>query len=140
MNNTNKKDSLKPVLNTSRRRWKNTKDEVKGKESERFREVLYKLAYKQLGPGEWKRLAHHWAFTEEQIRAVEHQYTGNNLLYNLTHLRFDLFDLGPSSYKEHGFRIMLIWAHGLAADLNPMRELYESLTAIGKRNVAGNLF
>lgn len=33
---------------------------------------------------------------------------------------------------------MLIWAHGLAADVNPMRELYESLTAIGKRNVAGN--
>ncbi|KAI4458891.1 ankyrin repeat and death domain-containing protein [Holotrichia oblita] len=115
-----KDNTLKPVLNTSRRRWKNNKDEVKSKESERFREVLYKLAYKQLAPGEWKRLAHHWAFTEEQIRAIEHQYTG------------------PSSYKEHGFRVMLIWAHGLATDVNPMRELYESLTAIGKRNVAGN--
>lgn len=33
---------------------------------------------------------------------------------------------------------MLIWAHGLAPDVNPVKELYESLTAIGKRNVAGN--
>ena len=32
---------------------------------------------------------------------------------------------------------MLIWAHGLGPEVNPMRELYESLTAIGKRNVAG---
>lgn len=45
--------------------------------------------------------------------------------------------VGPSSYKEHGFRMMLIWAHGLAEDVNPVKELYESLTAIGKRQVAG---
>lgn len=81
--------------------------------------MLYKLSYKQLGPGEWKRLAQHWAFTEEQIRAIEHQYTG------------------PSSYKEHGFRMMLIWAHGLAQDVNPVKELYESLVAIDKKHVAG---
>lgn len=66
-------------------------------------------------------MAQHWAFTEEQIRAIEHQYTG------------------PSSYKEHGFRMMLIWAHGIGHDINPIKELYESLTAIGKRPVAGKL-
>lgn len=44
--------------------------------NERLRAILYKLAYKQLTNGEWKRLAHHWAFTEEQVRAIEHQYTG----------------------------------------------------------------
>lgn len=71
-----KEGGLKPVLSTARRKWRLSKDEGKPKESERLREVLYKLAYKQLGPGEWKRLAQHWAFTEEQIRAIEHQYTG----------------------------------------------------------------
>lgn len=65
------------MLNTARKKWRsNSKDEDRGKSSERLREILYKLAYKQLQPGEWKRLAMHWAFTEEQIRAIEHQYTG----------------------------------------------------------------
>jgi hypothetical protein len=66
-------------------------------------------------------LAHHWAFTEEQIKAIEHQYNG------------------PSSFKEHGFRMMLIWSHGLGPEVNPVRELYESLTAVGKRPVADAL-
>lgn len=60
--------------------------QVQGLENnERLRAILYKLAYKQLGAGEWKRLAYHWAFTDEQIRAIEHQYTGrgNFLLYFL---------------------------------------------------------
>lgn len=76
---SSKKDgSLRPVLNTARRKWRSTsKDEGKGRSSERLREILYKLSYKQLQPGEWKRLAIHWAFTEEQIKAIEHQYTGN---------------------------------------------------------------
>lgn len=45
--------------------------------------------------------------------------------------------IGPSSYKEHGFRMMLIWAHGLSSDVNPIKELYESLVAIGRRPLAG---
>lgn len=53
-----------------------SKDDSKRWDNERLREILFKLAYKQLTPGEWKRLAHFWAFTEEQIRAIEHQYTG----------------------------------------------------------------
>ncbi|KAG8223082.1 hypothetical protein J437_LFUL002030 [Ladona fulva] len=88
---------------------------------ERLRELLWKVSYKQLGPGEWRRLALHWKFTEDQIRAIEHQYTG------------------PSSYKEHGFRMLLIWAHGLPPDSNPVKELYESLTAIDKKGIAGKL-
>lgn len=38
--------------------------------------ILQKLAHKKLGPGEWKKLAHLWAFTDEQIKAIEHQYIG----------------------------------------------------------------
>ncbi|KAF5288040.1 hypothetical protein FQA39_LY15536 [Lamprigera yunnana] len=114
-----KEGSLKPVLNSARMKLRYSRDDgVRRWDSERLREVLFKLAYKQLGPGEWKRLANYWAFTEEQIRAIEHQYTG------------------PSSFKEHGYRMMLIWAHGLAFDANPIRELYDSLTTIEKRTVA----
>ncbi|XP_065169761.1 ankyrin repeat and death domain-containing protein 1A-like [Atheta coriaria] len=127
--NTKERRSCKPVLNTARLKWHSfSKDECEEtpvatshRDNERLRAVLYKLSYKQLGPGEWKRLAQHWAFTEEQIRAIEHQYTG------------------PSSYKEHGFRMMLIWAHGLAQDVNPVKELYESLVAIDKKHVADAL-
>lgn len=122
-NNFNKKEGgLRPVLNSARMKLRYSKDEgVRRWDSERLREILFKLAYKQLSPGEWKRLANHWAFTEEQIRAIEHQYTG------------------PSSYKEHGYRMMLIWSHGLTPDANPIRELYDSLTAIEKRSVADAL-
>ncbi|XP_050304038.1 ankyrin repeat and death domain-containing protein 1A-like isoform X3 [Anthonomus grandis grandis] len=111
--------SLRPKLS---RRWRSaSKDETRAKEYERLKEVLYKLAYKHLGPGEWKKLAYHWSFTEDQIKAIEHQYNG------------------PSSYKEHGFRMMLIWAHGLNADTNPIKELYESLVAVGKRPLADTM-
>ncbi|XP_049791659.1 ankyrin repeat and death domain-containing protein 1A-like isoform X4 [Schistocerca nitens] len=103
-----------------RRRWQLSREEA-ATGNERLRAVLWKVAYKQLAPGEWKRLAHHWAFTDEQIKAIEHQYTG------------------PSSYKEHGFRMMLIWAHGLGPEVNPIKELYESLTAIDKKGVADAL-
>jgi len=51
--------------------------------SEQIRSVLWKLAYKQLAPGDWKKLAFHWAFTPEQIKAIEHQYTGKSILCNV---------------------------------------------------------
>lgn len=63
----------------TRRKWsvRASRDETqKLRESERLKEILYKLAYKRLGPGEWKKLAQHWAFTDDQIKAIEHQYNG----------------------------------------------------------------
>lgn len=76
-NDSKKKNSTKPVLNTARRKLRMSRDSGQGMESnERLRQVLYKLAHKQLAAGEWKRLAYHWAFTDEQIKAIEHQYTG----------------------------------------------------------------
>ncbi|EEZ97168.2 Tankyrase-like Protein [Tribolium castaneum] len=115
-------NGFKQSLSTARSKWRSTKEDIRGRDNnERLKEILYKVAYKQLGPGEWKMLAHHWAFTDEQIKAIEHQYNG------------------PSSYKEHGFRMMLIWSHGLGPDVNPIRELYESLTAVGKRPLADAL-
>lgn len=44
--------------------------------SEFMKEVLWRLATKQLRQGEWKRLAIYWRFTESHTKAIEHQYTG----------------------------------------------------------------
>ena len=45
-------------------------------ETQHIRSILWKLATKYLRPGEWKRLAQHWRFTDAHIRAIEHQWTG----------------------------------------------------------------
>ncbi|OAD61080.1 Ankyrin repeat and death domain-containing protein 1A [Eufriesea mexicana] len=86
--------------------------------SEHIRSILWKLAYKQLGPEDWKKLALHWAFTHDQIQAIEHQYTG------------------PSSYKEHGYRMLMIWASGLNPEASVGKELCDALTAVDKKSVA----
>jgi hypothetical protein len=46
--------------------------------AEQMKGVLYRLASKQLKPGEWRKLAHHWHFSEEHIKAIQHQYTGRS--------------------------------------------------------------
>ncbi|XP_024879460.1 ankyrin repeat and death domain-containing protein 1A-like isoform X4 [Temnothorax curvispinosus] len=96
-----------------------------GRLTEQVRSVLWKLAYKQLAPGDWKKLAFHWAFTPEQIRAIEHQYTASIA--------------GPSSYKEHGFRMLMIWASGLNPDIPLIKELCEALSAVNKKAVADSI-
>lgn len=45
-------------------------------ETKQVRGMLWNLAYKLLSKNEWKKLAEHWAFTEEQIAAIEEQWTG----------------------------------------------------------------
>ncbi|XP_048476437.1 ankyrin repeat and death domain-containing protein 1A-like isoform X3 [Rhincodon typus] len=83
------------------------------------RSVLWNLATKHLKPGDWKKLAEHWDFSKKHIKAVETQWTGSN------------------SYKEHGYRMLLIWLHGIITlGKHPIKELYESLVKIGKAEVA----
>lgn len=89
------------------------------KDLSRVRSVLWTLATKLQRPGDWKRLAHHWHFTAEHIRALETQWTGSD------------------SYKEHGYRMLLIWLHGVASEgKHPIKELYESLVDIGNTELA----
>ncbi|KAI4477272.1 hypothetical protein M0804_012862 [Polistes exclamans] len=121
-------DSDKEIreLTPARRRWREDTRGVfmenmnngNGALTETIRSVLWKLAYKQLGPGDWKKMAQHWAFSHEQIRAIEHQYTGS------------------SSYKEHGFRMLLIWASGLNSETPLVKELCKTLRTINKKSLA----
>ncbi|XP_011693596.1 PREDICTED: ankyrin repeat and death domain-containing protein 1A-like isoform X2 [Wasmannia auropunctata] len=105
-----------------------------GRLSEQVRSVLWKLAYKQLAPGDWKKLALHWTFTPEQIKAIEHQYTEQ------PYEKDDKAPIvGPSSYKEHGFRMLMIWASGLSPDVPLMKELCEALSAVDKKAVADSV-
>jgi len=49
-----------------------------------MKEILWKLATKQLKSGDWKKLSVYWKFTPEHTRSIEHQYTGVfiSLYYN----------------------------------------------------------
>ncbi|XP_068082539.1 ankyrin repeat and death domain-containing protein 1A-like [Anabrus simplex] len=111
-------EELEPIVRFNRKCRMNCDGQV---DRESFQKLLWRVAYKQLRQGEWKRLALHWTFTDDQIRAIEHQYTGQ------------------SSYKEHGYRMLLIWAQGLGPQVNPVKELHESLAAIGKTSVADSI-
>uniref|UniRef100_A0A674J3T8 Ankyrin repeat and death domain containing 1B n=1 Tax=Terrapene triunguis TaxID=2587831 RepID=A0A674J3T8_9SAUR len=91
-------------------------------QTKQIRSCLWNLAYNQLKPQEWKKLALFWKFTEEQIKAIEEQWTGKK------------------SYKEHGHRMLLIWLHGiLLAHQNPVKHIYEDLVHVGFQQVAGKL-
>jgi len=46
--------------------------------------------------------------------------------------------VGASSYKEHGFRMLTIWASGLNPDVPLARELCDALSAVDKKTIAGN--
>lgn len=48
--------------------------------------------------------------------------------------------LGSSSYKEHGFRMLMIWASGLNPDVQLIKELCDALSAVDKKAIAGNPF
>ena len=48
-----------------------------------------------------------------------------------------LFLTGPASYKEHGYRMLLIWLHGVKKDESPTKCLFEALVAIDNRDLAG---
>uniref|UniRef100_A0A8C8RTY9 Ankyrin repeat and death domain containing 1B n=1 Tax=Pelusios castaneus TaxID=367368 RepID=A0A8C8RTY9_9SAUR len=91
-------------------------------QTKQIRSCLWNLAYNQLKPQEWKKLALFWKFTDEQIKAIEEQWTGKK------------------SYKEHGHRMLLIWLHGiLLAHQNPVKHIYEDLVNVGFQQVAENI-
>ncbi|EZA55268.1 hypothetical protein X777_04822, partial [Ooceraea biroi] len=47
--------------------------------------------------------------------------------------------VGPSSYKEHGFRMLMIWASGLNPDVSLAKELCDALSAVDKKTIADSV-
>nr|XP_020839207.1 ankyrin repeat and death domain-containing protein 1A isoform X3 [Phascolarctos cinereus] len=93
-----------------------------GVETQHIRSVMWCLATKYLKHNDWKKLAHHWKFTDAHIRAIEQQWAGTK------------------SYREHGHRMLLIWLHGvIMAAENPNKGLYEGLVGIGRRDLAESI-
>ncbi|XP_027257488.1 ankyrin repeat and death domain-containing protein 1B isoform X3 [Cricetulus griseus] len=83
-------------------------------ETRHIRTLLWNLAYQQFKEKDWQRLARLWSFTEDQIRAIEEQWSGNK------------------SFREHGYRALLIWLHGtLMTQPDPVKLLYEELLRAG---------
>uniref|UniRef100_A0A2K5PNF7 Ankyrin repeat and death domain containing 1B n=1 Tax=Cebus imitator TaxID=2715852 RepID=A0A2K5PNF7_CEBIM len=83
-------------------------------ETRYIRTLLWDLAYRPLKANEWQRLARSWNFTDDQIRAIEEQWSGNE------------------SFREHGHRALLIWLHGtLMTQADPAKHLYEELVRAG---------
>ncbi|XP_035876331.1 ankyrin repeat and death domain-containing protein 1B isoform X2 [Phyllostomus discolor] len=83
-------------------------------ETKHIRSLLWHLAYHQLKASEWQKLARSWDFTEDQIRAIEEQWSGKD------------------SFREHGYRALLIWLHGtLMMQDTPVKHLYEELVRTG---------
>ncbi|BFZ01578.1 hypothetical protein BsWGS_04616 [Bradybaena similaris] len=83
-----------------------------------MKDVLWKLATKQLKPTDWKKLAYHWRFTPDHVKAIEQEYTGT------------------TSYKEHSYRLLNIWLHGVRKDENVLKLLFEALVAIDRKHLA----
>uniref|UniRef100_A0A671RS98 Ankyrin repeat and death domain containing 1B n=1 Tax=Sinocyclocheilus anshuiensis TaxID=1608454 RepID=A0A671RS98_9TELE len=76
--------------------------------------IIWDLAYKHLEHNDWKKLAEFWEFTEDQVAAIEEQWTG------------------PNSFQEHGNRMHLIWLHGIMIEgSSPAKGLYECLLSVG---------
>ena len=57
----------------------------------------------------------------------------------ITWARFCNDFTGPNSYREHGYRLLMIWFHGIRKDENVVKLLFEGLVAIDKRTLAGNI-
>ncbi|XP_068033348.1 LOW QUALITY PROTEIN: ankyrin repeat and death domain-containing protein 1B [Anomalospiza imberbis] len=88
-------------------------------QTKQIRSSLWNLAYNQLKTRAWKKLAMFWKFTDEQIKAIEEQWTGKK------------------SYKKHGNRMLLIWLHGtLLAHQNPVKHLHKALVEAGLQLLA----
>lgn len=87
-------------------------------QSKQMRDMLNTVARQYLDNDDWKRLARHWQFPDEHIRAIEHQYTGR------------------SSFKEHGHRLLLIWLHSLPPHQHALRELLLALRCIQRSDLA----
>jgi len=48
-----------------------------------------------------------------------------------------LLAAGTDSFKQHGYRLLLIWLSCLRFEDNPIKQLFVGLVAIDRRDLAG---
>ena len=48
-----------------------------------------------------------------------------------------VWSVGTDSYKQHGYRLLLIWLSCLRREDNPIKQLFVALVAIDRRDLAG---
>jgi hypothetical protein len=117
-------DSSSVISDASGRRCTEPeRDPVKQSMDRAMKEILWKLALKQLKAEDWKKLARHWKFTEEHIKAIKHHYTDEH------------------SYRNHGVRLLSIWFQCQSiyqpdTNYNPIVDLFDALVAIGQPRLA----
>ncbi|XP_071965620.1 uncharacterized protein [Antedon mediterranea] len=85
-------------------------------QNKQMKPIIWSLATENFKQNDWKKLAFHWGFTEAHVKAIGQQHTGQ------------------TSWKEHTYRMLLIWLHGCQE--HPLRELFEALSEIGKVKLA----
>lgn len=88
-------------------------------QQKQMKPFCYDLAMKELEEDDLRRLFFHWRFKELHVKAIQSQYIGNK------------------SWREHAYRVLLIWLHG--CDENPLKELYETLVTAGRKKLADKL-
>lgn len=52
-------------------------------DTKQIRDTMWNLAYRCFKRSDWKRLAEHWGFTQEQVAAIEEQWTGKHMGHGL---------------------------------------------------------
>ncbi|CAH8619231.1 unnamed protein product [Schistosoma margrebowiei] len=83
--------------------------------------LFYEYSHRYAKTSDWKNLAKFWGFTLDDITAIEYQ------------------DIGKNSYKEHTYRLLNIWLHGINDNQSPLNELYLALTTIGRKRIVEQL-
>ncbi|CAH8556527.1 unnamed protein product [Schistosoma turkestanicum] len=83
--------------------------------------LFYDYSHRYAKPVDWKNLAKFWGFTLDDIKAIEYQ------------------DIGKNSYKQHTYRLLNIWLHGINDNQSPLNEFYLALTTIGRKHTVDQL-
>ncbi|VDP99058.1 unnamed protein product [Trichobilharzia regenti] len=83
--------------------------------------LFFEYSHQYAKPMDWRNLAQFWGFTSEDVTAIACQ------------------DIGKNSYKEHTYRLLNIWLHGVGDNQSPLNELYLALTTIGRKRIASLL-
>ena len=84
----------------------------------RFKDALRKITEECFKICEWKVLADEWFFRDDHMMAIENDF------------------VGKKGWREHGYRMCVIWLHGLNKENNAMMMLCKTLMTMGRIQLA----